>query len=178
MKATRSLFLAVLFGATALAASAQTAAEHTEHHSDGTPVELNESVPRTPEQQMNAMDRQIQSMREISRKLADARTPQARQALMAEHQNAMRESMRLVGQIQRMSPSGMGMMGGGMMGGAAMPGVAVTSSPESSYAPASGMGAPMMGQMMQRHAMMEKRMAMMETMIQMLMEVMPNPSHQ
>lgn len=178
MKTSRSLFLAVMLGTTAIAASAQTPDEHAEHHPDGAKLVSAESVPRTPEQQMTAMDRQIQSMREINRKLADAKTSQARQAMMAEHQNAMRESMKLVAQIQGMQPSSMGMMGGGMMEVAAMPGVAVTSSPESSSAPAPGTGVPVMGQMMQRHAMMEKRMTMMETMIQMLMEVIPNPSHQ
>jgi hypothetical protein len=39
-----------------------------------------------------------------------------------------------------------------------------------------GMGPQMMGQMMQRHALMEKRMEMMQSMMQMMMDQMSAPS--
>lgn len=137
MNASKPLTLALLLGITAFTASAQTAAEHTQHHPDGAAPKPAQTAPATPEQQMSAMDKQLQLMRDMSRKLADAKTPQERQAVMAEHQKTMQDSMKMMGQMQGIPMGDMGMMG---------------------------------GQMMQRHTLMEKRMDMMQAMMQMLMD--------
>lgn len=109
MNASKPLALAMLIGMAAFSATAQTAAEHARHHPDGA------AVPATPEQQLSAMDKQLQLMRDMSRKLADAKTPQERQAVMAEHQKTMQDSMKMMGQMQGMPMGDMGMMGGQMM---------------------------------------------------------------
>jgi hypothetical protein len=104
----------------------------------------------------------------MTRKLPDPKTQQERQAVMAEHQKTMQDSMKLMSQMAGMPMGGMGMMGGQMMmGGSPTPPMGTASG---TAAPAPGMGPQMMGQMMQRHAIMEKRMEMMQAMMQMLMD--------
>jgi hypothetical protein len=98
---------------------------------------------------MAAMDAQMKTMREMHDKMVNAKTPEERNALMAEHMKAMQGGM-----------ATMGMMGGAGIGGMA------------------GMGAmqggkPMAGDMNQRQQMMEKRMEMMHSMMQMMMDRMP-----
>ena len=55
---------------------------------------------------MAMMDKQMQSMREMHDKLARARTPEERQALMTDHAKLMQEGMNMMG---GMGPGGMGM---------------------------------------------------------------------
>ena len=87
-------------------------------------------------------------------KMMNAKTPQERQALMDDHMKAMHDGMQTM--------KGMGGMGGmgsmGSMGGAA------------------GSGDPkgMPADMMKHHQMMEGRMDMMQTMMEMMMQRMPN----
>lgn len=114
MNASKPLALAMLIGMATFSASAQTAAEHAQHHPDGAAAP-SQAAPATPEQQMSAMDKQLQLMRDMSRKLADAKTPQERQAVMAEHQKTMQDSMKMMGQMPGMPMGDMGMMGGQMM---------------------------------------------------------------
>lgn len=138
MNASKPLALAMLIGITAFSALAQTPAEHAQHHPDGAAVPV-QAAPATPEQQMSAMDKQLQLMRDMSRKLADAKTPQERQAVMAEHQKTMQDSMKMMGQMQGIPMGGMGMMSGQMMmGGAGMPGGSTTppSAPTSGHSSA------------------------------------------
>ncbi len=165
MKALQPLTVALAISLSAAAASAQTAVEHAQHHPDGAAPAEAQTPAVTPEQQLSAMDKQLQRMREMTRKMADTKTPQERQALMAEHQKTMQDSMKMMGQMQGMQPAGMGMMGM-MANGAGTPGKTVTS-------PSPAMGQQMMGGMMQRHAMMEKRMEMMESMMQMMLDRLP-----
>jgi len=82
-------------------------------------------------------------------KMAAARTPEERQALMAEHMKLMQEGMAMMG---GMGP-GMGM--GNMPGAKGKPGGAMS---------------PQM-----RQQMMEKRMDMMQSMMQMMMDRMQAP---
>lgn len=174
MKSFKPLAAGALIATTAFIASAQTAAEHAQHHPEAPPTQ---AAPATPEAQMPAMDRQLRLMRDMSRRLANARTPQERRALMAEHRKIMQDSMQVMNQMQSMPMAGMGMMGEGMMmGGGEMPGGTASPPPATSgraSRPAPGMGPQMMEHMMQRHAMMEKRMEMMQVMMQMMMESMP-----
>lgn len=102
---------------------------------------------------MAAMEERMKAMREMRDKMAKAKTPRERQALMADHMKAMHDGMQMM--------NGMGRMGGmGSMGGAA------------------GMGERkgMHADMAKRHQMMEGRMDMMQTMMEMMMQRMPSPA--
>ena len=95
---------------------------------------------------MAAMDAQMKTMREMHDKMVSAKTPEERNAMMAEHMKAMHGGMATMGM---MGGTGMGAMGS-MHGGKPMP-----------------------GDMKQRQQMMEKRMEMMQSMMQMMMDRMP-----
>ncbi len=95
---------------------------------------------------MAAIDAQLKTMREMHEKMVNAKSPEERNALMAEHMKTMQGGM-----------ATMNMMGGtGMAGMGSMQG-----------------GKPMAGDMNQRQQMMEKRMEMMQSMMQMMMDRMP-----
>lgn len=87
-------------------------------------------------------------MREMHEKMSRASTPQERQALMADHMKLMQEGMAMMG---GMGPGGMGGKGGMGIGGMGAVG------------PAGAASAPM--DMATRHQMMEKRMEMMQMMM-------------
>jgi len=99
---------------------------------------------------MAQMDTHMKAMQAMHDKMAAARTPEERQALMAEHMKLMQEGMAMMG---GMGP-GMGM--GTMPGGKSKPGGAMS---------------PQM-----RQQMMEKRMDMMQSMMQMMMDRMQAPA--
>ena len=95
---------------------------------------------------MGKMDAQMKKMREMHEKMAAAKTPEERSKLMAEHMKTMQDGMQMMGGMGGMSGAGMGDMKG-------MPGMS------------SDTGA--------HHQMMDKRMTMMESMMQMMMDRMP-----
>ena len=99
----------------------------------------------TPDQ-MAKMDAQMKTMQGMHEKMMNAKTPEERSKLMAEHMKAMQEGMAMMG---GMSGAGMGDMKG-MQG---MPN--------------------MSGDIGARQQMMEKRMEMMQTMMKMMMDRMP-----
>jgi hypothetical protein len=101
------------------------------------------SPPAAMTGRMAMMDTHMKSMREMHDKMARARTPEERNALMAEHMKLMQDGMAMMG---GMGPGGMRGMG--------------------------GMGA-MSGDMASHQQMMEKRMEMMQSMMQMMMDRMP-----
>lgn len=101
------------------------------------------SPPAAMSERMSKMDAHMKAMREMHDKMARARTPEERNALMPEHMKLMQEGMALMG---GMGPGGMKGMG--------------------------GMGA-MSGDMAGHQQMMEKRMEMMQSMMQMMMDRMP-----
>jgi hypothetical protein len=75
------------------------------------------SGPRMPMQA--DMDKQMKAMQEMHEKMAAAKTPGERQALMSEHMKVMREGMSMMGRM-----GGMGGMGGmGPRDGAGGPGM-------------------------------------------------------
>ena len=86
---------------------------------------------------MARMDTQMKAMREMHDKMMAAKTPEERNALMAEHMKTMQEGMTM---MNGMSPGDMGGMKEGL--------------------PA-------------RHQMMEKRVEMMQSMMQMMMDRLP-----
>ncbi len=99
----------------------------------------------TPDQ-MARMDAQMKTMQGMHEKMMNAKTPEERNKLMAEHMKTMQDGMAMMG---GMSSGGMGDMKGmqGMQG--------------------------MTGDMGARQQMMEKRMEMMQTMMKMMMDRMP-----
>ena len=151
-KSTSNKTLSTLALAAALAfASTSTLAanheqDHTEHHPEA-PAAVAPAPDMGAKVPPQAMQKQIQAMKAMHEKMVNAKTPEERSALMAEHMQTMREGM---GMMQKMGQSG-GM--GGM----------------------SGMGAPKGGKAMacdmhESHRMMGMRMEMMESMMQMMMD--------
>ena len=124
------------FAAAVLSAgvSAQSDKDHAAHHPAG-PASAAAPAPQAPTPAR--MDMQMKSMQEMHDKMMAAKTPEERQALMAEHMKTMQDGMAMMGQ---------------MRGGGARPGA--------------GMG----GGMATSPQMMSRRMDMMETMMQMMMD--------
>jgi hypothetical protein len=108
-----------------------------------TPMPGMASPPAAMAERMSKMDAQMKAMSEMHDKMARARTPEERNALMADHMKLMQDGMAMRG----------GMGPGGMRG-------------------MSGMG-EMSGDMAGHQQMMEKRMEMMQSMMQMMMDRMP-----
>jgi len=99
------------------------------------------------------MDMQMKAMGDMHGKMMAAKTPEERDALMAEHMKVMQGGMEM---MNAMSPGGMGGMG--MMDGMSQ----------------GGMG-DMKGDTAACHQMMEKRMKMMQAMMQMMMDRLSTP---
>ena len=99
-----------------------------------------------PPDHLAHMDTQIKSMQAMHDKMMSAKTPEERNKLMAEHMKSMQDGMKMMEGMASAGMAGMQGMHGGM----------------------GGMGA--------HHAMMEKRMAMMQTMMKMMMDRLPDPS--
>jgi hypothetical protein len=133
MNSIRNLSLATALVAT-LSACAQTST---------TPMPGMASPPTAMAERMSKMDAHMKAMREMHDKMARARTPEERNALMPEHMKLMQEGMAMMG---GMGPGGTRGMG--------------------------GLGA-MSGDMAGHQQMMEKRMEMMQSMMQMMMDRMP-----
>ena len=133
MRTILALVVATTFGSGA--ALAQTAQEHAAHHPDAASAATS-SVARGKASKPGAlvpssaqMAAMMESMQAMHDKMTAAKSPEERQALMAEHMKTMQEGMAMMSQMQ-----------GGMDQGT-MP-----------------------------HAMMAKRMDMMQMMMQMMMD--------
>ena len=122
-----------------LAAQPAKTDEHPAHHPAGAA-----SMP------MPAQDARMQAMRDMRDRMAAAKTPEERQALMAAHMKAMGEGMQMMKGMS--GRSGTGAPGGKPMMGA--------------KAGAKGMPADMA----KHHQMMEARMETMQTMMEMMMQ--------
>jgi hypothetical protein len=92
--------------------------------------------------EMAAMDQHMKAMQSMREKMMAAKTPEERQALMAEHMKLMQDGMSMMKGMGGRSGMGSGMMAG----------------KEKRHA------------MGERHQMMEKRMEMMESMMQMMID--------
>jgi hypothetical protein len=112
----------------------------------GMPMGTASATSMTTPDPMARMDAQMKTMRDMHEKMMNAKTPQERSKLMAEHMKTMQDGMAMMG---GMSSGGMGDMKGmqGMQG--------------------------MTGDMGARQQMMEKRMEMMQMMMKMMMDQMP-----
>ena len=114
---------------------------------------------------MAGMDDQMKTMQAMHDKMLQAKTPEQKNALMAEQIKVMQESMTMMGAMG----TG-GMMGKGGMAG--MGGMKEKPAAAGGMAGMQGKGA-MEGDMAMHHQMMEKRMQMMHAMMQMMMDRMP-----
>lgn len=123
------------------------ATSHDKHDGHHPPGAASAPAAKTPPGKaapaMARTDVQIKAMQEMHDKMMAAKTPEERNALMAEHMKTMQDGMAM---MKGMSP-------GGMAGMAGMAG--------------------MKGDVSARHQMMEKRMEMMESMMQMMMDRLP-----
>ncbi len=99
---------AVLSGGAMSAIAQTTPADHTQHHAaDTTPAAQSAAVPAAGDRTVS-MEKQMQTMRVMREKLAAAKTPEERKAVMSEHMKTMQESMAMMDKMK--SPSGgMGM---------------------------------------------------------------------
>ncbi|MDZ5455634.1 hypothetical protein [Azohydromonas lata] len=163
--ALRPLALAAVLAALSLGLHAQTNPEdHAAHHPEGASAPASAAPAlRTPPAatvpgagpagamgmpgQPADMQKHVQAMREMHEKMAKARTPKEREALMAEHMKLMQEGMAMMDNMKS--------MGGMAPQGAATP---------ASATPAARMQA------------LEQRMDMMQSMMQMMMDRMPAPA--
>ncbi len=101
--------LALLLAGASLGAAAQTVAEHEQHHPQGAaaPTAPAAAQPAMPPNAMGpgrmvnmaSKDEHIKAMRAMHDKMAAARTPEERQALMAEHVKLMQEGMGMMEQM-------------------------------------------------------------------------------
>ena len=153
MSHLRQTVLTVALAVASYGAWAQTDAGHTQHHpatsvSKGTAKAAKvPAVNTAAKDSMAAMDSKMKAMREMHEKMMNAKTPEERNALMAEHMKAMQDGMAMMSDMGPMS--GMGNAAkGGMKGGMTM-------------------------DMASHHQMMEKCMEMMTSMMQMMMDRMP-----
>jgi hypothetical protein len=102
---------------------------------------------------MPSMDPRMKAMQEMHQKMMNAKTPEERNTLMADHMKAMQGGMSMM--------KGMGAMYG-------------KGSMEGMGAMADAKGTP--GDMAKHHKVMEQRMAMMQMMMEMMMDRMPPAS--
>lgn len=150
MTPIRSTFaLAVMaFAAVAAPASAATDSQHDTHHPASTPavrmVQAKPGMAASTMPGMQGMDAQMKAMQEMHGKMMAAKTPEERNALMADHMKAMQGGMAM------------------MQGMSGMSGMGAASAPR-------GMPADMA----RRQQMLEQRMDMMTMMMEMMMDRLP-----
>ncbi|MGB7300105.1 MAG: hypothetical protein WBD34_12345 [Burkholderiaceae bacterium] len=153
MMPLQKALLPLVLATASLSAYAQSPTEHTQHHPKIVAADTQSSAQINPatvskekSEQTNAMDQQLQRMQAMREKMANAKTPEARQALMAEHMKVMREGMAMMGNSTMMGK-------GGKMGMSGMMRKPGTNSPDD---------------IAQRQEMMEHRMQHMQSMMQMM----------
>ncbi|PUE60670.1 hypothetical protein B9Z44_02435 [Limnohabitans curvus] len=110
----RNSLIGLCVATASMASMAQNADEHKDHHPAGIASPA-VTIKKSPSNSMSAdkmssMDKQMKAMQAMHEKMASAKTPEERQALMAEHMKMMQDGM---GMMKEM---------GGMQGGKAMTG--------------------------------------------------------
>jgi hypothetical protein len=110
MKLVRTLSLALAFAA---AGAFAWAAEDVHHPAGAASGTASQAMPGKSSSDMTRMDAQMKAMREMHERMMAAKTSDERNALMAEHMQAMQEGMAM---MNGRSPGGMGGMKGGMKG--------------------------------------------------------------
>ncbi len=149
--------LIVALAGSALAADTVNTTGHDAHHPEGTtsaskaPTAKVKTATSKTAPAIAMMDTKIQAMHDMHEKMMIAKTPEERNALMGEHTKIMQDAMGTM--------DTMGMMGGkGGMGMGAMGGMQGQIPPD----------------MATRQQLMEKRMEMMGSMMQMMLDRMPS----
>ena len=105
MKLAPSLSLALAVAIAGAQTWAATAAEHDAHHPAGAAsAPAAKRMPAKSKPAMAGMDTQMKSMQEMHNKMMAAKTPEERNALMAEHMKTMQDGMAM---MHGMSPGGM-----------------------------------------------------------------------
>jgi len=99
----RKTLIALCAATASMGAFAQAAEEHQAHHPAGAasaagPVKK-APVKAMGADKMAAMDQHMKSMQAMHEKMMSAQTPEARQALMAEHMKTMQEGMTMMKQM-------------------------------------------------------------------------------
>jgi len=136
----------------ALAQAPQTGEDHSAHHPPGSAPAASAPAPRSGPSPA-AIDRQMKAMQDMHHRMQAARSPAERAALMDDHMKLMQSGMAMMGQMR-----GMGMM--------APPAAGTGPAPAASAMPGMGGMAGMMGM----HQQMERRLALMEQMMQMMVD--------
>ena len=159
------IVLSIAVAAASFGAFAQTKTDHAQHHpaepaKKATKVTVPQSTSMLKES-VASMDSKMQTMREMHEKMMAAKTQEERRALMSDHMKAMQDGIAMMGKMNSMG----GMSGMGDMKG--MPSMGTTDKKGG-----------MQMDMMSHHEMMEKRMEMMTTMMQMMMDRLPEPAAQ
>jgi hypothetical protein len=160
MKFIRAITMVSIFTLMSSIACAADKNEHKAHHPDVSPSSTTTTLEKTNEhgkEMMAKMESQMQKMHEMHEKMTNAKTPEARKALMADHMKAMQDGMSMMEEISK--KEGMKMMSG-------MP-------KQMEKDKMNDMKDAMkcdMDDMAAHHEMMEKRMQMMESVMQMMMD--------
>ncbi|ABM42859.1 conserved hypothetical protein [Acidovorax sp. JS42] len=150
----RHSLIGLCIAAASVGALAQGTDEHKDHHPTNAAAPAATAAPApaaalpSPGRSMGsgdmaAMDRQMQAMQAMHEKMAAARTPRERQALMAEHMKTMQGGMHMMESMHGKMATGM---------------------------PSAGME-----NMQCDPQIIDKRMSMMEAMMQMMIDRMPMP---
>lgn len=164
------LAAALVLSGLAVAQPAKPTEDHSTHAPSGAAPAATAPAGPTPE----AMNRQMKTMQDMHQKMQAAKTPAERARLMDEHMKLMQSGMAMMGQMR-----GTGAMGGaggpgygGMQHGAPggrHPGGMPPGAQGTASQPSPGGGTGMSG-MMGMHTQMERRMALMEQMMQMMVD--------
>jgi hypothetical protein len=93
MKSIYALAVAAALSLPPLSVFAQEPAKHDEHHTVATAPK---KAPAKPADQSAKPDVQLQTMRDMHEKMMNAKTPDERKALMAEHVKIMQDSMSMM----------------------------------------------------------------------------------
>lgn len=166
MRTFTPALIGLLIAGCAAAQAPKTEEDHSAHHPAGAtaapapPAAAADRPAASPE----AFERQLKAMQDMHQRLQAAKTPAERAALMDEHMKLMQSGMAMMGQLRggagRMPP---------MAGMGAGPGMGMAP-PAGQAAPAGPPANPGMHGMMGMHDRMERRVAMMEQMMQMMVD--------
>lgn len=158
LRIVTSTFAALTVTTFTVAQTPKTDEDHSAHHPPGSATAPTAVSPMAPE----AIDKQIKAMQDMHLRMQSAKTPAERAALMDEHMKLMQSGMSMMGQMQGMGGSG-AMGRSGNSGGMGM-------MPPQAQASGAGPAASGMAGRMGMHQQMDKRMAMMEQMMQMMVD--------
>ena len=108
MMSFRLVSIIVVTAASGLAGCAQTRYGHMAHHPGAAASATGQAMPMAdPGSPMARMDDHMTAMRAMHDRMSRARTPEERNALMAEHQKLMQEGMGMMGGMMGPGPGPM-----------------------------------------------------------------------